>query len=441
MSVEDFGSGLKAMFKKLAGISLVDKKLVDEIIRDLQRTLIRADIDIAMVSELSERIRKNVLEGEAPPGMTLKEVFIKTLYDEIVGFLGESKADIKLEKQRILLVGLYGSGKTTSAGKICKWFQARGLSCGLAACDTHRPAAQEQLEQIGKRIGAPVYREGKSPVKIAEHALKASKEDVIIFDSAGRDALDKELSEEIREMKKAIKPDEVFLVIPADIGQVAKRQSDEFNKLVGITGIVITKMDGTAKGGGALAASAVSGARVKFIGTGEKAGDLELYDPKKFVSRLIGYGDIQGLMEKAKEAGLKEETAERIAEGQFTFNEFYEQLKSMQKMGSLSKIMEMLPGFSSMKLPKGMLDVQEDKLRRWGYAIQSMNKEERENPELLKASRVKRIAKGAGLSENDVRELIRYYKQSKKIFRMAKGGKGLRRGPLANIAKQFGLKA
>ena len=439
--MQDFGSSLKNVFRKIAGLGIVDKEAVEAIIKELQRTLLQGDVDVALVSELSSKIKKRVLEAKLPAGLTLKEYFIKSLYEEIVEFLGREKGEVALKKQRILLIGLFGSGKTTTAGKIAKWFKVRGLKPGLVACDTHRAAAKEQIKQIGKRVEVPVYYSGKKPEDIAKEALKKSKEDVLIFDSAGRDALDSKLAKELKDLSKVIKPDEVLLVIPADIGQAARKQSEEFNKLVGITGIVVTKLDGTARGGGALAAAAVSGAGVKFIGIGEKVGDLEVYDPTRFVSRLIGYGDIQGLLEKAKEVGISKETADKIMEGKFTLNEFYEQIKSMQKMGSLSKIMDMIPGAGGMKIPKGMLDVQEDKMKKWKFAIDSMTKEERENPEIIKASRIKRIAKGAGLSESDVRDMLKYYKQTKKVMKMAKGGKGLKRGPLAAIAKQFGMKA
>ncbi|MBU1135498.1 MAG: signal recognition particle receptor subunit alpha [Nanoarchaeota archaeon] len=440
MVLKKFGDTLKGTFRKIAGMSLVDKEAVEMIVHELQRGLIQADVDIAMVAELSKNIKKKVLEDKLPPGLSLKELFIKTLYDEIVAFLGEEKAEIKIGKQKILVAGLFASGKTTSIAKIAKWFKVRGLNPGLVACDTHRAAAQEQLKQLAQKVGAAFYAEGKKPEDIARNALKNAKEDVLIFDSAGRDALDKELARELKELGKIIKPDEVLLVIPADIGQAAKKQAEEFNKLVGITGVVVTKLDGTAKGGGSLAATAVSGAKVKFIGTGEKIGDLELYDPKRFVARLIGYGDIQGLLEKAKEAGLDESDVKKIMEGQFTMIEFQEQIKSMRKMGPLSKVAEMVPGLSGMKIPDGMLDIQEEKMTKWQYMIDSMTKDERENPETIKQNRIIRIAHGSGTSDIEVRELLKYYKQIKKIMKLTKGGKGFKRGPFARIAKQMGLK-
>jgi len=439
MVLENLGSSLKGAFKKITGLGVVDKEAVEAIVKDLQRALILADVDVSLVSELSNRIKKQVLEKKPPTGMTLKEYFIKILYDELVGFLGQEAGDIQLKKQRIMVVGLFGSGKTTTIGKLAKWFKTRGMKPGLVACDVHRAAAQDQLKQLGDSLEIHVYADGKKAEDIAKNALKKAKEDVLIFDTAGRDALDGELAKELSNLGKIIKADEVILVIPADIGQAARKQAEEFNRLVGITGVIVTKLDGTAKGGGALAATTVSGAKIKFIGVGEKVDDFQSYDPKRFVSKLIGYGDIQGLLEKAKQVGFDEKSAKKIIEGQFTMNEFYEQIKSMQKMGSLSSVMDMIPGMGKVKIPKGMLDVQEDKMKKWSHIITSMTPEEKENPEIIKASRIKRIAKGSGSSESLVRDLLKYYKQTKKVMKLAKGGKGMKRGPLAGLAKQFGL--
>jgi signal recognition particle subunit SRP54 len=423
------------------GLGVVDRAAVEAILRDLQRTLIQSDLDVKLVFELSQNIKNRVLK-ETPKGMTLKEYFIKTLYDEIVAMLGREKGKLSLGNQRILLIGLFGSGKTTTAGKLGFWFKKRGLSVALVACDTHRAAAQEQLRQIGKQLEVKVYHEGKKPEDIAKNALKEAKENVLIFDTAGRDALDGELAKELKKLGEIIKPSEVFLVMPADIGQAARRQAEEFNKLVGITGLIISKLDGTAKGGGALAAASVSGSNVRMIGVGEKIDDFEEYDPQRFVSRLIGYGDLQGLLEKAKESGA-EETAKKIVEGRFTMNEFYEQLGSMQKMGSLSKVMDMIPGMSGgalmKKLPENFADMQEGKMKKWKFIIDSMTPQEREDPDVIKQSRIQRIAKGSGTTQAEVRELIKNYNQIKKLLKMSGGGKAFKRGPFAKLAKQFGM--
>ncbi len=441
MVLGNLGSGLKDAFKRIAGLGVVDKEAVEMVVRELQRVLLASDVDVQLVSELSESIRNKMLKEKPPAGMTLKEYFIKMLYGELVGLLGAEKGEVELKKQKILVVGLFGSGKTTTIGKIAKWFKVRGMGVGLVACDTHRAAAQEQLRQIASRVDAHIFNQGSSPQDIARNVLKVSKDDVLIFDTAGRDALDKELAKELKELGSIVKPDEVLLVIPADIGQAARKQSEEFNKLVGITGIIITKLDGTARGGGALAAAHVSGARVKFIGVGEKVDDFESYDPKRFVGRLIGYGDIDGLLEKARSAGIEvdDEKAKRLIEGKFTMDDFYQQLGQMGKMGSLSKMMEMIPGMGSVKIPKDMMDVQEERMKKWKFIIESMTRFERENPDEIRASRIARIAKGSGTAESDVRALLKSYKQAQKFMKMAKGGRGLKRGPLAGLAKQFGM--
>ncbi len=442
MVLEKFGSGMKGVFRKVMGLGVVDKEAVESIIRDLQRTLIQSDVDIKLVFDISQNIKNKVLKEKPPKGMTLKEYFVKTLYEEIVSLLGKEKGKLSLKNQKILLIGLFGSGKTTTCGKLAHWFKKRGLSIALVACDTHRAAAQDQLKQIGKQVGIPVYHEGKKPEDIAKNAVKKSKENILIFDSAGRDALDGKLAKELKKLGEIIKPEEVFLVIPADIGQAARKQSEEFNKLVGITGLLVTKLDGTAKGGGALAAASVSGSNVRMIGVGEKLDAFEEYDPKRFVSRLIGYGDLEGLLEKAKESGA-EETAKKLMEGKFTMNEFYEQLGSLQKMGSLSSVMNMIPGFSggaiAKKMPKDFLDVQEDKMKKWKFVINSMTPKEREDPDTVKQSRIQRIARGSGTNQADVRDLLKNYKQVKKVLKMTGGGKAFKRGPLAKLAKQFGL--
>ena len=340
-----------------------------------------------------------------------------------------------------MLVGLFGSGKTTTAGKLGKYFMKQGMKPAFVGLDYHRPAATDQITQIGKQLGVPVYIEGsKDPYATTQNALKKfEKNDVIIFDTAGRNALDEQLAEELKKLSELIKPDEVLLVIPADLGKVAKQQSEQFHKLIGVTGIIISKMDGTAKAGGALAATSTTGARVKFIGVGEKLEDLELYDPTRFVSRLLGLGDLQSLLEKAKEAEIKTESVEKIAEGKFTLQDFMEQIDAMGKMGPLSQIANMIPGMGMIKMPEGMLTKQEEKLKGFKYIIQSMSKDERQYPDLINSKRIARIAKGSGRTEAEVRELINQYNQMKKMMKSLGGMKGLQRGALKNLGKQFGF--
>jgi signal recognition particle subunit SRP54 len=438
---EDLGKGLSDLIRKLVTGTTIDEKSVEEILQDLKKILLQSDVDVKLVDELIEIIKKKCLKEKIPAGLTLREHVLKTIYEELTRLLGEKPAGL-IGKKKIMFVGLFGSGKTTSIAKLARYFQKQGSRPALVALDYHRPAAPEQLRQLGNQINVPVYvHPAKNPYEAANEGLKRfEKYDVIIFDTAGRNALDRELADELKKLGEIIKPDEVLLTIPADLGKVAKVQSEEFNKLVGITGIFISKMDGTAKAGGALAAASVTGAKVKFIGTGEKIEDLEVYNPERFVSRLLGLGDLQTLLEKAKEAEIKPEKAEKIIEGKFTLQDFMEQIEAMQKMGPLEKVAGMIPGLGMMKLPEGLMEKQEEKMKHYKYIMQSMTKEEKENPEIISASRIKRIARGSGRTESEVRELLQQYEQMKKVLKMLGGKAGLERGALGKLARQLGFK-
>lgn len=439
--LNNLGKNLSGLIKRLVTGTSVDKKAVEQLLQDLGKILLQSDVDTALVKELIENIEKKCLKEKPPAGLTLREHVLKTIYDELVKLLGESPAGTA-DKKRIMFIGLFGSGKTTSIAKLARYYKKKGKRPALVALDYHRPAAPQQLKQLGGQLKVPVHiNEDKDPYICAKEGIeKFSKYDVIIFDTAGRNALDKELAIELKKLGEIIKPDEVLLAIPADLGRVARKQSEEFNKLVGITGVVVTKMDGTAKAGGALAATSVTGAKVKFIGTGEKLEDFELYNPQRFVSRLLGLGDLQTLLEKAKEADMKEETIEKIVEGKFTLTDFYEQIEAMQSMGSLNKVIGMIPGAGMMKLPKGAIEKQEQKMKNYKHIISSMTPHEREDPGIINASRIKRIAKGSGRSEPEVRELLNQYKQMKKMMKMLGGQAGLKRGAMKNLAKKFGFK-
>lgn len=440
--LDTLAKGLGGLIRKLVTGTSIDKNAVEEILVDLKKILLESDVDIQLTNTLIEEMRKKCLQEEIPSGLTLREHVLKVIYEELVKLLGEKPSEL-LGKKRLMIVGLFGSGKTTTIGKLARYFIKQGLKPALVGLDYHRPAAPQQLQQLGKQIGVSVYVDDKSkdPYSVAKSALeKYSGYDVIIFDTAGRNALDKELADELKKLYEIIKPDEAILVIPADLGKVAKVQAEEFHKLVGVTGVIISKMDGTAKAGGALAATSVTGAKVKFIGTGEKLENLELYNPERFVSRLLGLGDLETLLEKAKEIDIKKESVERIAEGKFTLQDFMEQIENMNKMGPLQQIVGMIPGMGMMKIPEDMLKKQEDKMKSYRVIIQSMTKQERETPDTVTATRIKRIAKGSGKTENEVRELLNQYNQTKKMVKSFGGMKGLQRGEFKKLAQQFGLK-
>jgi signal recognition particle subunit SRP54 len=435
----DFGKNLNNLVRKILTGSTVDAKAVEELIKGLQRILLESDVDIKLVYELSENIKKKCLKEEIPAGLTLRDQVMKVVYEELVKLLGEQQVGL-LGKKGIMLLGLFGSGKTTTAGKLAKYFQKQGLKPAMIACDYHRPAAIDQLQQIGEKLHVPVYvSKERNPFNALKEGMEKLKSyDIIIVDTAGRDALDKELADELKKMYEIFKPDEALLVIPADIGKIGGRQAEEFNKLVGITGVIITKMDGTAKGGGALSACSATKAKVKFIGTGEKSEDLEIYDPVRFVSRLLGMGDLQSLLEKAKESEFKEEDMKKILSGKFTLKDFYEQISGMQKMGPLNNVIDMIPGMGH-SIPQEMLEVQEEKLKKYKYIIDSMTKKEKNNPDIINSSRVKRIAAGSGTSQKDVKDLLKQYDQTKKLMKKIGGVQGLKRGALRGFAKKFGL--
>src|SRR3989304_4993377 len=399
--LDKLSSGLKEALRKLTKAGYIDSKMVEELSSDIYRTLIAGDVEVGLAKRLTEEIKNRSLNEKPPAGMSPKEHVVNIVYQELVKFVGK-KPEISLKPKRILFIGLFGSGKTTSIAKLAKFYQKKGLKPALIGCDVHRPAAMEQIAQLAKQINTPYFapKDNKDPTDISKKgAEQLRKYDVLIFDSSGRNALDKELAEELRKLGKEVKADEVLLTIPADLGQVVGKQAEEFKKLVGITGVFLTKMDGTAKGGGALTACAVVGVPIKFIGTGEKVDAIETFDPERFISRLIGFGDLQSLLEKAQEAVEPEKArkvAENIVAGRFTMEEFFEQLKAMQKMGSLKDIIGMMPGGGGINIPKNVdLGQQESKMKKWSHIIQSMTRQEKANPEIISPSRTKRIANGS----------------------------------------------
>ncbi len=429
MVMDKLGSSLKGTLSKIARSMFVDERLIDELVKDIQRALIQADVNVKLVFELSKRIKDKALNEKPPTGMTQKEYLIKTVYDEMTRFLGGEKNEINVNKKpfKIMLVGLYGSGKTTQAGKLAKFFMKRGSKVAVLQTDTWRPAAYHQLKTLGEQAGVTVFGEEKEkdPVKILKkYEPEFKKYDIIIIDTAGRDALSDELIKEIEKLNSDLKPDEVLLVISADLGQAAQKQAQQFHDSCNVTGVIATKMDGTAKAGGALSACAVTKAPIKFIGVGEKIDDLEQFNPQGFVGRMLGMGDIEALLEKAQHA-ISQEDAEdmgkKLLKGEFNFIDLYEQMQAMSKMGSLSKLVDLIPGMGNMNIPKEMLEGQEHKLKAWKHIMQSMTKKELEDPETITGSRVERIAKGSGVSVGEVRELLKQYRMAKKMLKMMKG--------------------
>ncbi len=422
----DLGKKLREALAKLTKRPYVDEDAVKALIKDLQRVLISSDVNVKLVLALSKRIEERTLKSKKLEALSLKEHVTKIVYEELVVLMGESYTP-RLDKHKVLLSGLYGSGKTTSVAKLAHFYKTKGLSVGVVAADTDRPAAQEQLEQLAEKVGAAFYtiKGEKDPAKIAAAALKKSKEDVLIVDSAGRNALDGHLVEELRAIAKILKPDENFLVVSADIGQIAGKQATEFNSAVPLSGVIVTKMDGSGKGGGALSSVAASDAKISFIGIGEKMGDFETYNSEKFVGRLLGVPDIEALLEKIKEVS-KETDIKKIETEELTIDSFYEQLKAAKKLGPLGDVFSMI---GAVDVPKEMIHQSEEKLKKFESMINSMTKEEKKNASLFKRepNRVTRIAKGSGCTEKEVREFLSQFEKMEKMMNMFKRNRGFRK--------------
>ena len=428
MVLDKLGDSLKNTLAKITKAMFVDDKLINELVKDLQRALLQSDTNVQLVFDLSTKIKERARE-KTPPGITQREQLIKIVYEELTNFLGKEPHDIKISKKptQIMLVGLFGSGKTTTAGKLAKFYKKRGFKVAVMQTDTWRPAAYDQLQQLAANVGVDFFgiKKEKDPVIIYHAFTKKMKEyDLLIIDTAGRDALSEELIRELNQLNAAVQADERLLVISADIGQAAQKQAQAFHDSCKVSGVIITKLEGTAKGGGALSACAVTGAPISFIGVGEKIDDLEMFHPQRFVGRLIGMGDLESLLEKAQEVVSEEDAKgmqEKFLKGEFTLVDLYQQMKALKKMGSFQKIMEMIPGMGSLKMPKELLEVQEGKLEKWKYAMDSFTKAELEDPDLVSADRIDRIAAGSGTKVGEVRELLKQYRQAKKLMKMFKG--------------------
>ncbi|MEM4292358.1 MAG: signal recognition particle protein Srp54 [Archaeoglobaceae archaeon] len=414
---------LKDVAKKILGSTSIDKKFVEEMVRDIQRALIRADVNIKQVKEISEAIKKRALSEEVPEYFDAREHVLKIVYEELLKGVGEG-IEIPLKKAKIMLVGLQGSGKTTTAVKIAKFFKDRGLKSAVIAADTHRAGAFEQLKQLADANGVAFYGyKGVSAVEIVKKALENAKEDVIIIDTAGRHALEKELIDEMIEIAKVANPDYKFLVLDAAIGQLASRQAKAFHEAIGIDGIIITKFDGTAKGGGALSAAREIGIPIAFIGAGEKVEDFEKFDPQSFISRLLGMGDIKALIEKVERIAKEEEIdAEAFLKGSFTLKDIYKQIEAMNKLGPLRKVFEMIP-LLGLKVSDEFAEMTQEKMKKFKVIMDSMTEEELLNPRIIDSSRIRRIAIGSGTSPQEVKELLKYYETVRNVMKRMKKGR------------------
>ena len=434
MVLEKLGSNLYNAIQKLIKAPVVDEATVKELVRDFQRALLQADVNVSLVMELSQNIQNKALEEKLPPGISRREHIIKVINDELTRFVGETPQELKITpgKQNILMmVGIQGSGKTTHSAKLARYFQKRGLKVGIICADTFRPGAYNQLKQLADSINVPFYGEpeAKNPVELSKRGVKHFKDrEVVILDTSGRHKEETGLIEEMKQIEKAVQPHEVIFVLDGTIGQQASDQATAFKEATDIGSIIVSKLDGTARGGGALSGVAATGAPIKFIGTGEKIEDLEPFVPSRFIGRILGMGDIEGLVAKVKEAEkpVTEKDVAAMLSGKFSLQDMYNQFEAMQNMGPLQKVLGMIPGFSY-QLPMDEVENAEERLENWKVIIQSMTPEEKEDPKVLNRSRIQRVARGSGRDEREVRELIKQYNTMRKMLKQMKGSRRMRR--------------
>lgn len=453
--LDNLRTGLRGAIKKIVGASDINEELIDSLCKDIQRALLQSDVNVKLVLEITKRIKERALNEEPVRGLTRKDHIITILYGELARLLGYSGQTIKnIDKSQqidekiisfepnkqsvILMLGIQGSGKTTVTAKIARWLLKHGYSVGVIGADTWRPGALTQLRMNCSRINVEVYGEepNSSAIDIVRKGLehfKIQKVDITIVDTAGRHKEELSLLDEMRTMRDVINPDLVLLVIDGTIGQQAFNQARAFHEAVAVGGIIVTKLDGTAKGGGVLAASAVTGAKVMFIGTGERIDDLEVFSPTGFVGRILGMGDIKAILEMARGLELQadENQAKRLLSGKMTIEDFYAQMENVGKMG-FRNVIDNLPGLSGM-VKEDQLDALEGKMEKWRFIIQSMTRDEKKNPDIINESRRKRIARGAGITEHEVKDLVKQYSNSKTMMKQAKGRQ------MQGMLRKFGI--
>ena len=432
MVLDDLGSSLRGTLDNLRGKSRLDEDDVQEVVKQIQRSLLEADVEVDLVMELSDAIKSRALDEEPPGGTSARDHVLKIVYEELVELVGDS-TELPLESQTILLAGLQGSGKTTTAAKMAWWFAKKGLRPAIIQTDTFRPGAYDQAKQMAGNAEVDFYGDpdGDDPIQIARDGLEATDDaEVHIVDTAGRHALEEELITEIEEIDSVVDPDTRLLVLDAAIGQGAKDQAQRFEEAIGVEGVAITKLDGTAKGGGALTAVNETDSSIAFLGTGETVQDIERFEPNSFISRLLGMGDLKQLSERVERA--MEETGgedddwdpESMLEGSFTLKDMQKQMETMNKMGPLDQVMDMIPGMGGGmmdQLPDDAMDVTQERMREFNVVMDSMTEQELEEPRSISASQVERIARGSGTNTERVNELLEQHKMMDRTLNQFQG--------------------
>ena len=435
MALEGLKAGIFGAIAALKGKRKLDEGELAEMIKSIRVALLEADFNVRQTKEISERLESRMREEEPRPGVILQTHALNIIYTELVRMLGTPR-EIIPHNQTILMVGLYGQGKTTTTAKLAEWWRKKhNMKIAVIEADVHRPGAYAQLQQLLADSPVEVYGEPEETdaLTIVKNGLaEVGGADLVIIDTAGRDRLDEALQDELDAIHRVAKATERFLVIDAQVGQAAGPVAASFHDLVGVTGVIVTKLDGTARGGGALSAVATTGAPIVFIGEGEKVSDLEKFESDRFISRLLGMGDIRGLIDLAPEDLDAEEAAriaERLMSGRFTLNDMYKQMQMMSKIGTVDKIMSHMPmGFMGMgnMSKKQKLEMQTN-LEKFKIIMDSMTSHEKNEPLVLKQERIKRIALGSGTTERDVRDLLAQWKRSRKMMKGVRGNRRLRK--------------
>ncbi|EGG42976.1 GTP-binding signal recognition particle [Candidatus Nitrosarchaeum limnium SFB1] len=427
--LDNLRNNLRDAIKKIVKSSGIDEELIKELSKDVQRALLQSDVNVRLVLEITKQLEARSLNETPPPGLSRKDHIVKILYDELAKLLGkETDFDFKPNKQnKIIMLGIQGSGKTTVTAKLAKFLTKQGYSVGVIGADTYRPGALVQLKTMCEKSNVEVYGEpnNKDSPDIVKNGLKHYENlplDIIIIDTAGRHKEEKDLLSEMEQINKVSNPDLAILVIDGTIGQQCFNQAEAFHKTIPVGGIIITKLDSSAKGGGAIAASAATGAQIMYVGTGERIDDLEKFSPTRFVGRLLGMGDIQAVLDLAKRLENEGDDVrlKRISSGKMNMDDFFYQLEEVTKVGSLKGFLDNMPGLSGM-VKDDQLDQMEGRVSKWRFIIQSMTKEEKADPDLLNSSRIKRISRGSGWPEHEVKELLKNYKNSKSMMKASKG--------------------
>ncbi len=428
MAFESLSDKLQNTFKKLRGKGVLTEADINDAMREVKLALLEADVNFKVVKEFVSAVKEKAMGQDVLASLTPGQQVIKIVNDELVEMMGGTNSKLTYAPSgftTLLMVGLQGTGKTTTCGKLAAYLKKNGKKPMLAACDIYRPAAIDQLEVVGKTVDVPVFTDRGN--KVAEDiALKAKKEaerrgyDVLIVDTAGRLQIDQELMDELVRVKKAVKPHEILLVVDALTGQDAVNAAEGFNEALGIDGIIMTKMDGDSRGGAALSAKKVTGKPIKFIGVGEKADALEPFHPERMASRILGMGDMLSLIEKAQETYDEEKAAKlekKLRKNEFTLEDFLDQMGEVQKMGGIGKMLDMIPGLGAGKISEDDIAKGEKEFKQMEAIIYSMTPAERKNPSLLNASRRKRIAAGSGQPVSKINSLIKKYEDTKKLMK------------------------